>query len=195
MKVNRKEGESKAKKDHKQNECCLTGGAQLVNHRGSCDAGVASMLFSHGGKLMVRFLIFLFHLLWSINAHHVNAHKHPPHIWHGATGQQCHALLDDPTQSSIGPRVLLQPASLFASPLDELWPLTRTLLFSSLHLDKALANYFIYLLFAYFNTYFIGTICSHSSECRGGSLLFGKSGSGQLQSFQTLKTKHNSFAL
>lgn len=44
----------------KQNERWLTGGTQLANRTGSCDAGVASVPFSQDGKLKVYWLIVPF---------------------------------------------------------------------------------------------------------------------------------------
>lgn len=44
----------------RRNERWLTGGTQLANHRGSCDAGVASLPFSQRRKLKVHCLIVPF---------------------------------------------------------------------------------------------------------------------------------------
>lgn len=53
----------------RRSRCWLTGGVQLANHRGSCDAGVASLLFSQGRKSKVHCLIVPLKRLLNMQTH------------------------------------------------------------------------------------------------------------------------------
>lgn len=127
----------------RRNERWLTGGTQLANHRGSCDAGVASLPFSQGRKLKVRRLIVPLKPISNMHAQAIWTHMHS----HPTSGiLPVYNGTDGPTLPSISPVGPLQPsAGLSVSPLVDLWPPARTcrsscLFLSGQHLDRALPN-------------------------------------------------------
>lgn len=54
---------------------------QLANHKGSCDAGMVSLPFSHGRKLKVHCLIVLSKPLRSMHAQTICIHMHSHHTY------------------------------------------------------------------------------------------------------------------
>ncbi len=143
----------------RRNERWLTGGTQLGNHRGSCDASVASLPFSQGRKLKVHCLSVSLKPLSNMHAHAIWTHMHS-HPTRGTLPVYSSAL---PPQM-VPPCLVSMPTALSAlwmnyDPLPGLIE-SFSVCFSpgSIWTELCQTRLFIYFEIKYL----LGTICTHS---------------------------------